>query len=440
MGRRADLGHGTLNMLWRSPTLSRVAVTKNNFRRFLLTFEAFSDLGREMTADREFSETARIILSSLMEAIGAREVVLFTFTDRPTMLTSVASIGFSNFPEVAIIPLLPKHAHALTNARMPIIITSSSHELYLSANGNVAPQLFKCLAPLRVGSRLVGAVGLGRREGDAIYQADELEALSILASYIALAVHNHILVESLETRIAENLRLVGSLHHFYDSALEAFASAIDIKDDSTHGHSLRVGRYASAIGEAIGTDSSTSAGLRASGYLHDLGMIAVDHRIWQKPAALNEDEFREMADHTIVGHRIVQGIEFPWPMVPEVIRGHHERSDGSGYPDHLHIAEISQPARITAVADTFDAMTSERPFRRSMAVGEALSELVRLTPQKFDPTAVHGLLVQVRRDATGSNKTPFLDSRLVCNIAPTDVDQLAALLQHKLTNGRIYNA
>jgi HD-GYP domain-containing protein (c-di-GMP phosphodiesterase class II) len=415
-------------------------VTKNNFRRFLLTFEALSDLGREMTADREFSETARIMLTSLCEAAGVREAALFTFTDPPAMLTSIAALGFTNFPETGVIPLLPKHAHALASARAPVVLSAGSYDLFLTANGNVAPQLFKCLAPLRVAARLVGVIGLGRRQEDTPYQAEELEAIGILANYIALAVHNHVLAQSLESRIAENLRLVGSLHNFYDNALEAFASAIDIKDSNVHGHSLRVGWYAGGISEATGADASEAAGCKAAGYLHDIGMIAVDHRIWQKPTPLDEQEFRQMADHTVVGHRIVSAVEFPWPKIPEVVRSHHERADGSGYPDHLHLSEIPQPARVVAVADAFDAMTSERPYRRRMSVGEALSELVRLTPSKFDPTAVQGLLVQVRRDATGSNKAPFLDSHLVCNIGPADVDQLAALLQHKLTNGRTYHA
>jgi HD-GYP domain-containing protein (c-di-GMP phosphodiesterase class II) len=147
-----------------------------------------------------------------------------------------------------------------------------------------------------------------------------------------------------------------------------------------------------------------------------------------------------MADHTVVGHRIVSSVEFPWPKIPEVVRSHHERADGSGYPDHLRLDETDAAARIVAVADVFDAMTSERPYRRPMAVGEVLSEIVRLTPQKFDPVPVHGLLVQVRRDSTGTNKTQFLDNRLICNIGPSDVDQLASLLHHKLTNGRTYNA
>jgi HD-GYP domain-containing protein (c-di-GMP phosphodiesterase class II) len=141
-------------------------------------------------------------------------------------------------------------------------------------------------------------------------------------------------------------------------------------------------------------------------------------------------------DHTTIGHQIVHGVQFPWPQIPEIVRWHHERADGTGYPDRLRIDEVSLPVRIVALADSFDAMTSDRAYRSSLSVGEALSELVRLTPQKYDPSVVQALLIQVRRDAVGRNQTTFLDDNLVCNIAAPDIDHLAATVHHKATSGR----
>jgi putative nucleotidyltransferase with HDIG domain len=413
-----------------------VAVKKNNFRRLLLTFEALADLGPQMTAERSFPETAQVLLRSLMDAVGAQEGALFTFSDRPAALSCAVQRGFLKFPQAAVIPLLPRHIHALVTARVPQALTQDNRHSFLSSNGNVAPEMFKCVAPLRAGQRLVGVVALGRREGDAPYESDELEALDLLSHYVALAVHNYNLTQSLEQRITENLRLLASLHTFYDNALETIATAIDVKHINVQGHSLRVGRYAASIGDAMGLEPSEISGLRAAGYLHDIGKVAVDKHIFYKPAALDEQEFREMAEHTVVGHKIVTGVEFPWPRIPEVVRSHHERGDGSGYPDSLHMDDISQPVRIVAIADTFDAMLCERPYRQPLTVGEALSEIVRLTPQKLDPLAVQALLIQIRRDAVGSNKTRFLDERFFCNIGVSDIDQLAALLQHKLSANR----
>lgn len=412
----------------------------NNLRRLLTTFQTLADLGSELTSETEFPRRANSVLTMIMEAMEARQGALFIFRERPALLSSVAAAGFAAFPENAVIPLLPRHVHALNSARGPQAISTKSWELFFSANGNIAPELFKCVAPLRVGGKLAGVLVLGHREEDASYAEDDLEALNMLGSYVALALQNFSLSESLASRVSEHLRLLGSVQTFYDNTLETFAQAIDIKHVNIHGHSLRVGRYSSGMAEALGMDAAEIAGIRAAGYLHDIGKVSVDKGLFGKAGALDAQEFRDMADHTVVGYQIVQNVQFPWANIPEIVRSHHERADHSGYPDALGSEDISLPVRITAVADTFDAMTTERPYRRRMSAGEALSEIVRLSPQKFDPSVVQALLIQVRRDAVGSNHTRFLEDRVICNIAPTDVDVLAAALNHKLTHGRTYSA
>jgi putative nucleotidyltransferase with HDIG domain len=415
-----------------------LALQRDNFRRVLRTVEALSDLGPELTEERDFTQTALVMLQTLREAASAAEGVVFSFSERPALLTSIAAQGFALLPEPTIIPLLPKHVHALSSTRTPVLLNSSTTDVFLSSNGNVAPELFRCLAPLRVGTKLVGMVALGRREGEAAYSAEDLDGVQLLAPYVALAVHNHALSQTLTQKVSENLRLLASLHGFYDNALEAFATAIDVKHVNIHGHSLRVGRFASGIAEAMGMDSNEVTAIRSAGYLHDIGKVAVDKRLFGKPSALDPQEFQEMADHTTVGHQIVSNVQFPWPRIPEIVRWHHERGDGSGYPDALHMDELPMAVRIVALADTFDAMTSERPYREPLSVGGTLSELVRLTPTKYDPDAMQALLIQIRRDSVGSNRTPFLADKHSVNIAPGDIDHLAASLQHRATNGRRY--
>ncbi len=431
--------HVTLNLLWVLARTSSVAVQTSNFRRLLRTVEALSELGPALTAEREFSETSRLMLSAIMEAAGAREGALLLFNDKPAMLTSAAAQGFALMPDPAFIPLLPKHVHALSAARGPVVLNASTYSAFLSSNGNVAPELFKCLAPLKAAGKLAGVVALGRRPGDAQYEDDELDAMELLCSYIALAVHNHALTQTIAQRVSENLRLMASLHGFYDNALEAFASAIDVKHVNIHGHSLRVGRYAAAIGEAMGMEPGEVAALRSAGYLHDIGKVAVDRRLFGKPGVLDPEEFREMADHTVVGHQIVSSVQFPWPKIPETVRWHHERSDGTGYPDQLSMNDLPVAVRIVGLADSFDAMTTIRPYREPLSVGSALTDLVRLSPQKYDPNVVQALLIQVRRDAVGSNRTPLLADRMSVNIAAGDIDQLAATLQHKVSRAKAYS-
>jgi putative nucleotidyltransferase with HDIG domain len=416
-----------------------VALRKNNLRRLLLTFEALADLGPTLTGDADLSQTAQSMLRATLEATEAREGAIFQFGDKPALLRSVAVRGFAAIPDPAVIPLLPRHVHTLSNTRTPQVLPAGgSWDAFLSLNGNVAPQLFQCLAPLTLRSRLVGVVALGRPLE--AYDEESLEVLALLSHYVAVALHNHLLTQTLEQRVTENLRLLGSVNNFYDQALEAFAAASDIKHVNIHGHSVRVGRYAAAIGEALGMDPTEVAGLRASGYLHDIGKVAIDKRLFGKTDRLDQQELAEIADHTVIGHRIVANVQFPWPHVTEVVRSHHERSDGTGYPDGLHLDETSLPARIVAVADTFDAMTSERPWRQRLSVGAALSELVRIAPDKYDPAAVQALLVQVRRDAVDPGRNRLLEDGEGRNISPGDVDHLASELNFRLTQGRTYSA
>lgn len=408
-----------------------------NLKKLLRTVETLADLGPELTADRDFSQTARTMLTAVLDAACAREAVLFSFGERPSLLTSVDAQGFALLPEPALIPLLPRHVHTLTAATGPVLLNSSTCDLFLSSNGNVAPELFKCICPLKVRGKLVGAIALGRPQGDTVYPEDALAALQLISSYIALTIQNHTLSQTLAHRVSENLRLLASLHGFYDNALEAFAAAIDVKHVNIHGHSLRVGKYAQAIGEALGLDTNQVASLRSAGYLHDIGKVAVDKRLFSKPSSLDAEEFREMADHTVVGHQIVSNVQFPWPLIPEIVRWHHERGDGTGYPDGMHNEEMPQAVRIVALADTFDAMVSARPYREPLPLGIALEELIRLTPQKYDPEAVQALLIQVRRDAVGSNRVPILEPEIL-HITARDVDQLASTLQHKIAQARTY--
>lgn len=408
-----------------------------NLKKLFRTVEALADLGPELTADRDFRQTAHTMLTAVMEAAGAQEGVLFSFGERPSMLTSLDAQGFALLPEPAIIPLLPRHVHTLSAAAGPVVLNSSTADVFLSSNGNVAPELFKCICPLRVRGKLVGVIALGRRPGEALYEEDALDAFEMLSNFVSLAIQNHTLSQTLAQRVSENLRLLASLHGFYDNALEAFATAIDVKHVNIQGHSLRVGRYAQAIGEALGMEPTEVASLRSAGYLHDIGKVAVDKRLFEKPSSLDAEESRAMRDHTVVGHQIVSHVQFPWPQIPEIVRWHHERGDGSGYPDGLHGDEMSQAVRIIALADTFDAMTSERPYRERMSVGAALQDLIRMSPEKYDAQSLQALLIQVRRDAVGSNRIPILDPD-VMNLSPVDVDQLAATLQHRMSQGKVY--
>ncbi|HET9839096.1 MAG TPA: HD domain-containing phosphohydrolase, partial [Candidatus Angelobacter sp.] len=351
--------------------------------------------------------------------------------------------------QTAVFPLLQKHVSALTNTQGPQRIARDRSDVFLSSTGNISSVWFRCIAPLRVRGKLIGALLLGEREEAAEYTAEVLQQLGDLAPFIALALYNHQLMQSLEERTAENLKLIASVHSFWDDALAAFAATIDVKSIQMQGHSLRVGRYAAGMAESLGMSSSEVSEMRAAGYLHDIGKVTVDKYLFSKPGALEPAEFQEIADHTVQGHRIVSTVQFPWPKIPEVVRSHHERADGSGYPDHLHNDEVSTPVKIVAVADTFDAMLSDRPHRKKLSLGETAAQLSWLAPSKLDGEVVHALLVQLRRDAVAHVSPPrpwsapeksrkmFLDPSVPCNISPTDIDHMVSELNRRMTRGKV---
>jgi len=416
----------------------------------LLASQVLAELGPVLTGERDLAHTAAAALEVVMAAIRATSGALFRFQEKPAMLSSIASAGFVVFPQTAVFPLLSRHVHALTNAQGPQKLVRERSDVFLSSNGNISSVWFRCVTPLKVRGKLIGALLLGERESGTDYTPEILKQLGDLAPFIALAIYNHQLMMSLEERTTENLKLIASVHSFWDDALSAFAATIDVKSKEMHGHSLRVGRYAAGMAEALGMNTSETSELRAAGYLHDIGKVTVDKHIFTKPGALEPLEFQEMADHTVLGHRIVSTVQFPWPNIPEVVRSHHERADGSGYPDRLRNSEVSLPVRIVAVADTFDAMLSERPYRKRMSLGEAAAQLSWLAPAKLDPDVVHSLLVQLRRDAVAQMspprpwaaqqeraRKPFLDPNVSCNISPTDIDHLVSDLNHRTNRGKV---
>ena len=172
--------------------------------------------------------------------------------------------------------------------------------------------------------------------------------------------------------------------------IEALSLAIEAKDHNTHAHLRRVQTYALQIGKDLGLNDSELNAIRAAAMLHDIGKLAVPEQILSKPGRLTPEEFDKMKIHPVVGAEILDRVHFPYPVVP-IVRSHHEKWDGSGYPDGLKDAGIPVGARILSVVDCFDALTSERPYRRAMTVEDAMKYLKMESGKSYDPRVVEGL-------------------------------------------------
>lgn len=172
-----------------------------------------------------------------------------------------------------------------------------------------------------------------------------------------------------------------------EATVEAFAATIELNDPSNASHGRRVAALAVAIGKDLPLSAAQLEGIRLSSLIHDLGSFKIPVEVLVKPGKLTAVERLLVQSHPEVGHRILRGIDFPWP-IAEIILQHHERIDGTGYPRGLHGSEMLTEAKVLAVSDAMEAMLSDRPYRPSLGVAGALSELTEHRGTFYDPLVV----------------------------------------------------
>jgi len=228
------------------------------------------------------------------------------------------------------------------------------------------------LAPIKVRDQNVGALLVNNRHAVHV-RAEHVEAFENLATLAGVAAQ--------EERIQERME------DLFMSVIVSLTMALEAKDPYTEGHSVRVAAYSEAIGKQLGLPPATLDMIHRSCLLHDIGKIAVDETILAKRGHLNAMEREKMDMHVLIGEDILRPISLLHPLLPGV-RHHHEKYDGTGHPDGLRGEEIPIEARIMAVADAFDAMTSSRPYRKPMPEEEALAELRAAAGTQFDPRVV----------------------------------------------------
>jgi len=200
------------------------------------------------------------------------------------------------------------------------------------------------------------------------------------------------------------------LEHSYDITLEALGDALDLKDSETEGHSKRVTAYTIALARAMGIRPSEIKIIARGAFLHDIGKMGIPDEILRKPGALTPEEQEVMREHCTRGYHILRKIPF-LSEAAEIVFSHQEHFDGSGYPSQLHAGEIPIGARIFAVADTLDAITSDRPYRKARSFDTAREEILRCSGTQFDPAVVEVFLKipnelwhELRSEITGQHK------------------------------------
>jgi putative nucleotidyltransferase with HDIG domain len=216
---------------------------------------------------------------------------------------------------------------------------------------------------------------------------------------LPLAYLLYCICKSYSGRLVERHKHTEDMAALHLRTIEALALAIEAKDQNTHDHLCRVRVYAAGIAAAMKLNDDEREALMAAALLHDIGKLAVPEYIINKPGRLTPEEFDRMKIHPVVGAQILARVSFPYPVVP-IVRSHHEHWDGSGYPDGLKGEEIPVGARILAVIDCFDAMASDRPYRRALPISGAVAHVQKLAGIEFDPRVV-SILAQLHEELEG---------------------------------------
>jgi HD-GYP domain-containing protein (c-di-GMP phosphodiesterase class II) len=302
-----------------------------------------------------------------------------------TMLGTVAPIGRPDWGVVVQKP--EKLAYASVSTMVRATITWISIALVLAI---LAAIVFASgiAGPVRVLVRRTREIANGN-----YHQRVELKTRNEIGE---LAENFNAMSGAIETAIEQLKKAAHENHLLFINSVRMLAAAIDAKDPYTRGHSERVARYSIAIGKNLGISEQDMRNLRISALLHDVGKIGIDDRILRKPGALSEDEFEVMKGHPAKGAAIMSGVAQLIDIVPGM-KYHHEKWSGGGYPDNLAAEEIPMQARIVAIADTFDAMTTNRPYQKAMEVAYVVEKIRSFAGTRFDPLVVEAFASAVQR-------------------------------------------
>ena len=266
-----------------------------------------------------------------------------------------------------------------------ILAKDASHDDRFSGSESILAINLRSVmcAPLVNRGKVLGVIYLDNREKPGCFDEDDVALLSALANQSAVAIDNSWLHEEIQES--------------YHEAILALLNTVEAKDPITSGHSQRTSLYAYQIAQEMGLSEEESQRIKTAAELHDIGKIGVRDLIIGKESPLSTMEFDSIKDHVLTGENIIKPIEylrFAGPM----IRHHHERYDGLGYPDGLRGDQIPLGARIIGVADAFDAMTTQRPYNAPLSFKEALEEIQASKEKQFDPDVVDALVSIVNRN------------------------------------------
>ena len=374
-------------------------------QKLIHTFGALADLGQEIAGRGDFTEMVRTSMHLLLGTLALRRGAVAECTDQ-SELHCVALWGleprlFSSFS----IEESDKNQFLHGEASEFLLSNPTTPNSFLNRHRDrLTEHEIEAVLPMIVRDEVTGLVLLGRKASGETFSPDDFDTIRAMVRHIGVGIHTHRLLEQVAQRAEENRRLYDELRSIYRATVRAFATAIDIKDKYTQGHSERVGKYSEIIAREMGWSEDEVEGIQIAGYLHDIGKLVVDRDIINAPYSINAKESSELNRHPTAGYEILAPINHPYADIPLMAKYHHERLDGRGYPDGLTDEQIPMGAKIVSLADSFDAMTTDRPYRRRRSFEDVVLDLRQNTGTQFDPKVVAAFARAILKEVKGVTK------------------------------------
>jgi len=403
---------------------------QENVQRLVHTFAALADLGQEIADPHDFLEMVRTSLHLLLGTLAIRRGAVVEYDKADQVLRFVAARGLGDEPSPDV-PLDEGEVAGLLSLGLngfAIDDQTPAFAQFVTCHKSLLEELrIDLIVPLIVRNDLTGLVLLGGKASEEPFTAEDREVICSMARHIGVGIHTHRLLEELERRAEENRQLYDGLRGIYRDTVRAFAAAIDIKDKYTQGHSERVGKYSEIIAREMGWGDEEVEGIAIAGYLHDIGKLIVERDIINAPYKIDAKKSSELNRHPAAGYEILAPIRHPYADIPLMARHHHERIDGRGYPDGLTGDQIPIGTKIITLADSFDAMTTNRPYKTRRSLEEVVEDFRRNTGKQFDVDVVvsfcRALLKEMRSETKNRPITKILGKDYV------EPERIAPLLE-----------
>jgi len=396
-----------------------------SLERLLFNLNTLSEMGEEISSPKDFSRVVKASLYMVMGSFAASKGVIFQKDPESGSYRPIASKGLGELNGVELRFADEAIAGLMGHARPMDLKGAGAEAALLGPARETLEKLGSCVVvPLAARDEFLGLIALSPKFSGEEYTVYDHQLLSVMAQHISYSLHSHSLLTKLMHKYSENKGLYDNLRRIYYDTIHAFAAAIDAKDAYTKGHSHRVSAYCTVLSREMGWSDEEVEGIRIAGLLHDIGKIAVDKSIINKASALTSNECRELNSHPVVGYEILSKIKFPWKGIPQMTRNHHEKVDGNGYPDRLKKNDIPIGARIMTLVDSFDAMTTDRPYRPRLSFSEAMEEVRLNFNSQFDPEVVRPFINVIKDEIAGEVENPSIIPLLQEQLDPATVNML----------------